>query len=305
MEAIDKLIYNLLSVGESTRLPEVGTLRVEQSDTTQRGNSLIYGSRRIRFSSRSDKGVRSLVAVMVEEYGLSESEATEAYNEWLRVARNGSEVTIEGVGSIRKGFFTPAETFEREALNPWQPAPVTLRRRRAPYGWIFAVCVALGAVGAWIWLVGSEQSAESTMAEIAEDVEQDITEEAIVASLEEYAAVLESEPEQVEPQQAAAPVATPTPQPEVVATPAIVVQPAERTAGRSVVVAGVFSTSENADKFIAEDELGVGTSAYSKHPYGSKILVAVGGVFDNAGAANAHRRTLPATNGSLWVYTFK
>lgn len=106
----------------------------------------------------------------------------------------------------------------------------------------------------------------------------------------------QTQPKQVAPAEQSAP-----------AVPAAIIpiQPVERTSGKSVVVAGVFSTGENADKFIAEDELGVGSAAYSKHHYGSKILVAVGGIFDTATAANTHRRTLPSTDGSLWVYTFK
>lgn len=334
MEAIDKLLYNLLSSGESVVLPEVGTLRVEQSATTQSGNRVVCGSRRVRFSSRTDKGVRSVVSVMVEEYGLSNEEATEAYGEWLRSARKGSEVTIEGVGSVKKGFFKPTEEFDSEALNPWQTAPVTLHSRRLPLGWIFTICVVLGAAGAWMWLVGGDAEKE-TVKEIAEEVDSVITEEAIVASLEEYAEELEvaptpeekpieksePKPEQKQtpkPEQKPAPKPTPAPpqtQPKQVApaeqsapaVPAAIIpiQPVERTSGKSVVVAGVFSTGENADKFIAEDELGVGSGAYTKHHYGSKILVAVGGIFDTATAANTHRRTLTSTDGSLWVYTFK
>ncbi|MBR4063897.1 MAG: hypothetical protein IKK02_01350 [Tidjanibacter sp.] len=338
MEAIDKLLYNLLSSGESVVLPEVGTLRVEQSATTQSGNRVVCGSRRVRFSSRTDKGVRSVVSVMVEEYGLSNEEATEAYGEWLRSARKGPEVTIEGVGSVKKGFFKPTEEFDSEALNPWQTAPVTLHSRRLPLGWIFTICVVLGAAGAWMWLVGGGAEKE-TAKEIAKEVDSVITEEAIVASLEEYAEELEVaptpeekveikteekvevKPEQIpapKPEQKPTPKPTPAPQqtqPKQVApaeqsapaVPAAIIpiQPVERTSGKSVVVAGVFSTGENADKFIAEDELGVGSAAYSKHHYGSKILVAVGGIFDTATAANTHRRTLPSTDGSLWVYTFK
>lgn len=342
MEAIDKLLYNLLSSGESVVLPEVGTLRVEQSATTQSGNRVVCGSRRVRFSSRTDKGVRSVVSVMVEEYDLSSEEATEAYGEWLRSARKGPEVTIEGVGSVKKGFFKPTEEFDGEALNPWQTTPVTLHSRRLPLGWIFTICVVLGAAGAWMWLVGGDADKETTK-EIAEEVDSVITEEAIVASLEEYAEELEvaptpeekptekpetkpepkpeTKPEQKpapKPEQKPTPQPTPTPQqtqPKLVApaeqsapaVPAAIIpiQPVERTSGKSVVVAGVFSTGENADKFIAEDELGVGSAAYSKHHYGSKILVAVGGIFDTATAANTHRRTLPSTDGSLWVYTFK
>ncbi|MBR7102874.1 MAG: hypothetical protein IKC92_04705 [Tidjanibacter sp.] len=334
MEAIDKLLYNLLSSGESVVLPEVGTLRVEQSATTQSGNRVVCGSRRVRFSSRTDKGVRSVVSVMVEEYGLSNEEATEAYGEWLRSARKGPEVTIEGVGSVKKGFFKPTEEFDSEALNPWQTTPVTLHSRRLPLGWVFTICVVLGAAGAWMWLVGGGAEKETTK-EIAEEVDSVITEEAIVASLEEYAEELEvaptpeekpiekpeTKPEQKptpKPEQKPAPKPTPAPQqakPKQVApaeqsapaVPAAIIpiQPVERTSGKSVVVAGVFSTGENADKFIAEDELGVGSAAYSKHHYGSKILVAVGGIFDTATAANTHRRTLPSTDGSLWVYTFK
>lgn len=334
MEAIDKLLYNLLSSGESVVLPEVGTLRVEQSATTQSGNRVVCGSRRVRFSSRSDKGVRSVVSVMVEEYGLSDEEATEAYGEWLRSARKGPEVTIEGVGSVKKGFFKPTEEFDSEALNPWQTAPVTLHSRRLPLGWIFTICVVLGAAGAWMWLVGGDADKEIAK-EIAEEVDSVITEEAIVASLEEYAEELEiaptpeekpiekpeTKPEQKpapKPEQQPTPQPTPAPQqtqpkqvvPKEQSAPAvpaaiIPIQPVERTSGKSVVVAGVFSTGENADKFIAEDELGVGSVAYTKHHYGSKILVAVGGIFDTATAANTHRRTLPSTDGSLWVYTFK
>lgn len=342
MEAIDKLLYNLLSSGESVVLPEVGTLRVEQSTTTQSGNRVVCGSRRVRFSSRTDKGVRSVVSVMVEEYGLSGEEATEAYGEWLRSARKGSEVTIEGVGSVKKEFFKPTEEFDSEALNPWQTALVTLHSRRLPLGWIFTICVVLGAAGAWMWLVGGGAEKE-TAKEIAEEVDSVITEEAIVASLEEYAEELvvastpeekpiekpETKPEQKpapkpeqkptpKPEQKPAPKPTPAPQqtqPKQVApaeqsapaVPAAIIpiQPVERTSGKSVVVAGVFSTGENADKFIAEDELGVGSGAYTKHHYGNKILVAVGGIFDTATAANTHRRTLPSTDGSLWVYTFK
>ena len=332
MEAIDKLLYNLLASGESVVLPEVGTLRVEQTPTTLSGKVVSYASRRVRFSSRADRKVRTLVEVMVSEYGLTAEVAIEAYGEWLRVARNGSEVKIEGVGSLRKGFFTPTNEFEREALNPWQPAPVTLHRRRSPLPYIFVACIALGAAGGWWWIVGNEQRAEKMVGEIAEAVDGEITEEAIVASLEEYAEELEStkeaekeiveeEPKVAEvaqptptpaPKPAPAPKPTPAPAPKPTPAPAvqavpeafIPVQPAERTAGKYVLVGGVFSTNENADQFIAEDALGVGRSAYSKHPYaGGKILVAVG-VFDTSEGANARRRELSSVNSALWVHKY-
>lgn len=332
MEAIDKLLYNLLAAGESVVLPEVGTLRVEQTPTTLSGKVVSYASRRVRFSSRADRKVRTLIELMVSEYGLTAEVATEAYGEWLRVARNGSEVKIEGVGSLRKGFFTPTNEFERKALNPWQPAPVTLHRRRSPLPYIFVACIALGAAGGWWWIVGNEQRAEKMAGEIAEAVDGEITEEAIVASLERYAEELENakevEKEIVEEEPKVAEVAqptpapTPAPKPTPAPTPApapkpapapavqavpeafIPVQPAERTAGKYVLVGGVFSTNENADKFIAEDALGVGRSAYSKHPYaGGKILVAVG-VFDTSEGANARRRELSSVNNALWVHKY-
>lgn len=326
MEAIDKLLYNLLASGESVVLPEVGTLRVEQTPTTLSGKVVNYASRRVRFSSRADRKVRTLIEVMVSEYGLTAEVATEAYGEWLRVARSGSEVKIEGVGSLRKGFFTPTNEFEREALNPWQPAPVTLHRRRSPLPYIFVACIALGAAGGWWWIVGNEQRAEKMAGEIAEAVDGEITEEAIVASLEGYAEELENakeaEKEIVEEEPKVAEVAQPTPAPTPAPKPApapkptpapavqavpeafIPVQPAERTAGKYVLVGGVFSTNENADKFIAEDALGVGRSAYSKHPYaGGKILVAVG-VFDTSEGANARRRELSSVNSALWVHKY-
>ena len=326
MEAIDKLLYNLLASGESVVLPEVGTLRVEQTPTTLSGKVVSYASRRVRFSSRADKKVRTLVEVMVSEYGLTAEVATEAYGEWLRVARSGSEVKIEGVGSLRKGFFTPTSEFEREALNPWQPAPVTLHRRRSPLPYIFVACIALGAAGGWWWIVGNEQRAEKMAGEIAEAVDGEITEEAIVASLEGYAEelenakeaekeIVEEEPKVVEvaqPTPAPTPAPKPVPAPKPAPAPAvqavpeafIPVQPAERTAGKYVLVGGVFSTNENADKFIAEDALGVGRSAYSKHPYaGSKILVAVG-VFDTSEGANARRRELSSVNSALWEHKY-
>lgn len=288
MEAIDKLLYNLLSSGTSVVLPEVGTLCVEQKPTTLSGKEVTYASRRVRFSSRADKSVRTLVEVMTQEYGLTAELASEAYGEWLRIARSGSELNIEGVGKVSKGFFKPTEEFEREALNPWQPAPVTLHRRRSPLPFIVVALLAAGAAGAWWWFESAEQRAEEVVAEIAEEVESDMTEETIVASLEEYAEELDvvAEAAAEEPQEAAKKDV------KAVATE------------RYVVVGGVFSTNENADKFIAEDALGIGRAAYTKHSYaGGKILVGVG-VFETPEEANVRRRELSTANNTLWVHKY-
>ncbi|MBO7188131.1 MAG: hypothetical protein J6V31_00915, partial [Tidjanibacter sp.] len=211
MEAIDKLLYNLLASGESVVLPEVGTLRVEQTPTTLSGKVVSYASRRVRFSSRADRKVRTLVELMVSEYGLTAEVATEAYGEWLRVARSGSEVKIEGVGSLRKGFFTPTNEFEREALNPWQPTPVTLHRRRSPLPYIFVACIALGAAGGWWWIVNNEQRANEVVNVIAEAVDGEITEE-LESTKEAEKEIVEEKPKDAE-------VAQPTPAPKPAPAP--------------------------------------------------------------------------------------
>ncbi len=364
MEALDKLIYNLLSSGEGVTLPGVGSLHVEPIKASLNGTTLTPASRRVKFSNRESASLRSILSVLFDDFALSGEEAEECYKEWLTAARRGAGLHIEGVGDISKSFFKPTEEFDQQALNPWRTSPLKLRRRTSPLPLIFIGCLILGAAGAWLYIVHgeellarweqkriarAEQSVEvkSPTDNVAPIVNEEVVEEEqgskpseISASEEPSKEITATEvdsnpsatsmqPDQAE-NKASATTSVEQPKP---ATPAthnnlasagnsaqnraatsatqstsattpspIAITPAEATEGKWFVVAGVYSTDTNAERFIAADELGVGRGAYTKHPFtGGKILVAVG-VYDTSEEAAARRRELSSRNSSIWTW---
>ncbi len=365
MEALDKLIYNLLSSGQGVTLPWIGSLHVEQIKTSLNGTTLTPASRRVKFSNRESSSLRTLTTILTDDYGLTAEEAKECYKEWLTSARRGAGLHIEGVGDVVKSYFKPTEEFDSQALNPWRTPQLKLHRRTSPLPWIFVCCTLLGAAGAWAYLVYGDQllaqqqarrtaraerkAAMELMAEQAPEIvqatpteEEDATETDAMTQtttaqeIEKEVATPAATPERTESaqrtssaqgiserntitaQQTSSAQTTQRPDEPKNITPAerepattstttsapsnIAITPAEATMGKWFVVAGVYSTDANAERFIAADELGVGRVAYTKHPFtGGKILVAVG-VYDTSEEAAARRRELLPRNSSIWTW---
>lgn len=297
---ITHLLFNALAQRQTVVLLGIGSLRFRRVAAKLEGSTLTPPRNMFRFSSREEG--RSLLDMLVDEAGCTREEGEEAYRRWLHRIKQGHSVVIEGVGRIEDDFFTPSEELER-LLNPTSDAPVVLRRHRSLRGlWIGLAAVALVAVagGAW-WYVNMHsapaltrvaQTTEKPAAEVVETADNVATESVVEGAaelVEEVVSVAESA-------QSPAPENKPAP-----ATTEI----GEMTSGMSYVVVGVFSTEDNARKFIEQMARRAPEMACRAYKFqGSKFMVSG---FESADGAEAsafirdHRAQFP----DLWVYKRK
>lgn len=299
---ITQLLFNALAQRQTVVLLGIGSLRFRRVAAKLEGSTLTPPRNMFRFSSREEG--RSLLDMLVDEAGCTREEGEEAYRRWLHRIKQGHSVVIEGVGRIEDDFFTPSEELER-LLNPTSDAPVVLRRHRSLRGlWIGLAAVALVAVagGAW-WYVNMHsapvptlvaQTTEKPAAEVVETADSVATESVVEGAaepVEEVVSVAESA-------QSPAPENRPAPAP---ATTEI----GEMTSGMSYVVVGVFSTEDNARKFIEQMARRAPEMACRAYKFqGSKFMVSG---FESADGTEAsafirdHRAQFP----DLWVYKRK
>lgn len=288
-DSITQLLFNALAQHRTTVLPGIGSLRFRRVAAKLEGTTLTPPRNMFRFSSREEG--RSLLDMVIAEAGCTREEGEEAYRRWLRRVKQGHSVVIEGVGRIEEDFFKPSEELER-LLNPVATAPITLRRRRSLRGvWIGLAAVALATVaGAAWWFVQNEPKTTTTPEVIAQNVEQPAPEkvdsvvvEKVTAPVEEVAATVEETP-------------APTPASTEIG---------EMTSGVSYVVLGVFSTEENARKYIKQMATRAPEIACRAYKFqGSKFMVSGFESTDSA-AASAFIREHRAKFPDLWVYNRK
>lgn len=292
-DSITQLLFNALAQHRTTVLPGIGSLRFRRVAAKLEGSTLTPPRNMFRFSSREEG--RSLLDMVIAEAGCTREEGEEAYRRWLHRVKQGHSVVIEGVGRVEEDFFKPSEELER-LLNPVANAPIALRRRRSLRGvWIGLAAVALVAVaGAAWWFVQSKPEIAPAPEVVAQEVEQPTPETTDSVAIEEAIAPVEEATTTIAETPAPAPISAPDPE-------AI----SEMTSGVSYVVLGVFSTEENARKYIkqmANRAPDIACRAYKFQ--GSKFMVSG---FESADGAEAtafireHRSKLP----DLWVYKRK
>lgn len=279
-DSITQLLLNLLAQHRTVVLPGIGSLRFRRIAAKLDGTTLTPPRNTFRYSSR-EEGLSLLDEVIVVA-GCTREEGEEAYRRWLHRIKQGHSVVIEGVGCIESDFFKPSEELER-LLNPVAAAPIVLRRRRSLRGvWIGLAAVAVvGAAGAAWWYVQNQPTtapevvAQEVVAPAPETIDSVAVEEVVEpAPIEEVA----------------------TPEPTAIG---------QMTSGVSYVVVGVFSTEENARKYIEQmarrnPEIACRVYAFQ----GSKFMVSGFESTDGAEASafiRDHRAALP----DLWVYKRK
>ena len=279
-DSITQLLLNLLAQHRTVVMPGIGSLRFRRIAAKLDGTTLTPPRNIFRYSSR-EEGL-SLLDELIAVAGCTREEGEEAYRRWLHRIKQGHQVVIEGVGRIESDFFKPSEELER-LLNPVATAPIVLRRRRSLRGvWIGLAAVAVvGAAGAVWWYVQNRPTvAPEVVVQTVEEPTSEVVEEVVTEEVAEPAPVEE--------------VATPEPT-------AI----GQMTSGVSYVVVGVFSTEENARKYIEQmarrnPEIACRVYAFQ----GSKFMVSGFESTDGAEASafiRDHRAALP----DLWVYKRK
>lgn len=280
VEAVNRLIGNLLSGVGEVFLPDVGSLYVEQQGARRVDKQTILPpSRSVSFSS-SERGA-SLVGEIARAAGVDEAKAEEIYQTWLARTRSENTLTIEGIGELKFKNFIVTSEFEK-ILNPAGHAPIKIRVERS-FDWVLwlgvvAIIIAAGLFGyQYLWssrAVVEEQPIVAT--EIVETVET--TDTAILA---DTLATKEQPSSSDEFAESGTLLATPAAEPVAPASEKTVEQPASKpqtpspepteeqpsgtgqaaafdvlttVSGRCYVVLGVFSTKENAVRAVKDTQ---------------------------------------------------
>lgn len=302
-DSITQLLFNALAQRQTVVLPGIGSLRFKRIAAKLEGSTLTPPRNMFRYSSREEG--RSLLDMLISAADCSREEGEEAYRRWLRRIKQGHSIVIEGVGRIEEDFFKPSDELE-QLLNPVASAPLTIKRRRSWRGvWITLAAVAvIGVAGAAWWYVQMQPT--STPAVVAQKVEKTKTEvvevaekiDSVMAEQVATEVVPEVAPEVAPVQKESAPAPAPTPVP-------VSTEVGEMTSGMSYVVMGVFSTEENAHKYVTQlvkraPEIGCRIYRFQ----GAKFMVSGLESADGAAATTfirEHRTQFP----DLWAYKRK
>ncbi len=283
MNPVNKVIFNALVSHRDVALPGVGTIVFERRPAELKGKrKLIPPRNAVRFIAAQQPGAASLAELVAQTTG-DRTLAETACRSWM--AETGiadgklpGTLAIEGVGTVRDGEFTPDPELDR-ALNLGVPEVVALPSYNKS-----AVWTAVGVAAAVIALI------------LAYPLVFDRAENG-------GPAVAQAPPENPA-QKEETPADEPAAQPEGIAAPDSA-QPGTApavtaTGGPYHLIINVFSTRENADRFIRESGAKAAQYTVIEMPKG-RFGVSCGG-FDTEQQAESARQELSSTSPGAWIY---
>ena len=274
--ATDKAIIDMLLRHPGINLPEIGSLTVKPVPAE------FINAKTIRPPHRE------IVFSKVQNSKYPSAESIRGYRQWLsEVKRNGDLLELNGIGALRSDTFYPSvELYEQ--LNPQGVGNVTVRKHHNIV-LLAGLCVILIVCAVYVAMKFSGGGESEYLREAGL---HDTTASNTAVQTAAADALPQTENTELTP--------PPVSEPDADMTEPVVTQSSVYH-----IVAGVFSSEENADKMIAADPLKIGPSEYHKIPFGKdRTIVGVYGSEDRQ-SAETRMRELRKTNGDLWIYEQK
>lgn len=245
---VNKIIFNALVSGKGVYLPEVGSLYIERQAAREISKNKLLSPRNVvRFSSREQ--LPSLIQMIIDVSSCSEELAVDIYYRWLDKVRESNVINIGGVGTLVDKSFRMDEEFS-STINPQGVRTLIIKHQSHKWVFIFcALCVLIaGGVVAYTLLGDGEKfaskdnpSRENNAPSQTQDIQSDV-QPLHDAELVGEDAVNESEiqADDVAVRQEVSPAVS------------SVGKVSDVVENRFYVVAGVFSTRQNAERAIAD-----------------------------------------------------
>ena len=313
VEEVNKIIYNMLIGGKVVLLPGVGTLYIERQGARRISKDRLLSPRNaVNFSSQSDEG-SSIVDEIVAIAGCGEEQARDIYDRWLSKTREGKRLIIGGVGVLNDKSFSPEPGFNA-AINPGGVKTLVVRQRNNT--WLYAVSGVCAAVALCVGIYmlagdslfggvsvvdGSDAGpVAATVAGDSTQLAQPVTGDSLSAAAAVTPAAEGAAAQQTAVTAQSAPAAT-------TATPSA--PTAEETAAASAdyrfwVVAGVFSTEQNASRALEQAAKHIKDMDGRIVPFKGKFIAAVYGS-DKRTDCNAFAKSYSDIYPDLWIYEVK
>ena len=158
-DSMERLILNALLRREDVVMPGIGRLHPVRVSARCDKRGVVPPRNTVRYSRRVEG--RTLVDMVAEAAGCDRQAAGEAYDRWLKRVKEGNTVNIDGVGRIANDFFTPSAEFDRR-LNRAPATEMRLPVRHHAARWLVPVAVVVvigGAAALWFGYYGRSMSA--------------------------------------------------------------------------------------------------------------------------------------------------
>lgn len=307
MKVVDNLIFNSLACGQGVILPGIGSLKVELQPAKLKGNNrLEIAVKRVLYSKSEPEELISIVDIIERESGQDRAKSEATYSKWAEQEQSERCITIQGVGTIKNDFFTPSEEFKK-ILNPDQRGFIKLRRR-VKSGRIAAITLplmlAVGGLFYYLYAVerafdyGYNWSWDNFLNREAATCTDGVVEPRSTPTQPptpaEMASII-----------AADTITIGTPDSLIVAEVDPVSEPTavDSSATKYHVIAGAYSTIENANKYIAKARLSADTLPYKIVPIANgRFLISIY-ESDQEELASKRCKEFKDIDPSIWMYS--
>lgn len=284
---VNKLIFNTLTTKQAINLPGVGTLFVARTsakiEAKNRVQPPLYT---IEFSSH--KAADSLVDEIAAVANIDTKSAQDIYDRWLDKVKEGSVITIEGVGELRgKSFVCNNDLLQ--TLNVLPAVTIRKRSNKTTIVWYIMALMMVGVCAGAAYYVLTLKDTEV----ITDNQPNKIVEQMVESPVNETVAVLPTED------------ATPEPIIEQEVEEPQVSEPYDWREDAGVihrVVVGSYSTEENARRAMADIEMRLPELRCSVFTLGTMYAVAAFGSNDKA-ECEEFKRAYTKEFKQAWVHT--
>ena len=284
---VNKLIFNTLTTKQTISLPGVGTLFVARTsakiEAKNRVQPPLYT---IEFSSH--KAADSLVDEIAAVANIDTKSAQDIYDRWLDKVKEGSVITIEGVGELRGKSFVCNDAL-LQTLNVLPAVTIRKRSNKTTIVWYIMALLMTGVCAGTAYYILTLKDAET----VADNQPIEIVEHIVENTINETTEALPTED------------ATPEPIIEQEVEEPQVSEPydwREDTEAIHRVVVGSYSTEENARRAMADIEKRLPELRCSVFTLGSMYAVAAFGGNDKA-ECEEFKRTYTKEFKQAWVHT--
>lgn len=328
-DSMERLILNALLRREDVVMPGIGTLHPVRVSARCDKRGVVPPRNTVRYSRRVEG--RTLVDMVAEAAGCDRQAAEEAYDRWLKRVKEGNTVNIDGVGRIANDFFTPSAEFDRR-LNRAPATEIKLPVRHHAARWLVPVAVVVvigGAAALWFGYYGRSMSADDEVRvteQVAGNVAQVETptsgrtpETSVAEGADVQSSAVDSEHSALDnnsaesedtetlsvadqtavDKSAAAGVSASSGQPIEIEMSALT-----RTLhGRYYVVFGVFSTADNASRFIERTVTANPAVVCRAYLFSDGKILISGFESDERAAAETFMKENRAICPEMWIFS--
>lgn len=292
---VNRLIYNTIVSDKSIFLPDVGTITLRRLPAKIESNRVILPpTYRAEFSSQQ-QGI-SLVDIIAHAANIDTTEALGIYGRWLDKVRNGSSISIEGVGELRNKSFV-ADSALLAILNNGTPL-TTKRKSNRKWGISMLILVVIIAIVACLYMYMTGRNTNEQ--EIAPTMAIESTE-----ALDNTADTFNNEPISEEQESTDVAVADVDIQPNTDRVDDNIVSDesglwSTNSDIRHWVVVGTYSTEANAT--IAVENIGNTEYEFQIYQLGSMYAVVIFGSSDYD-ECSRFKRSISSQFGQAWIHT--